>query len=50
MHSPAKSLLIVVLALFVVLATLDAAEAGYRKPPFNGTYFCVYLLQNFIFM
>lgn len=37
MHSPVKSLFIVVLALFVVLATLDVAEAGYRKPPFNGT-------------
>lgn len=36
MHSPVKSLIIVVLALFVVLAMLDAAEAGYRKPPFNG--------------
>uniref|UniRef100_A0A336MLL6 CSON003391 protein n=1 Tax=Culicoides sonorensis TaxID=179676 RepID=A0A336MLL6_CULSO len=39
MNSPIKSLFIVVLALFVVLATLDAAEAGYRKPPFNGSIF-----------
>lgn len=34
-----KKTFAIFVAIFVVLATMEAAEAGYRKPPFNGSIF-----------
>lgn len=40
MYSAVKRLeILILLAIFVLLAVTNVAEATYRKPPFNGSIF-----------